>query len=99
MGLSLDRGRLRHGRAARRHGGGQHRDDAPLRGRLLPRWQAARREGRRDVAHRAIRSTRIPRAEMADDRMIEAQPYVTDDATGDGWRLMLGDSCERLAEL
>lgn len=31
--------------------------------------------------------------------MIEAQPYVTDDATGDGWRLMLGDSCERLAEL
>lgn len=25
--------------------------------------------------------------------------YVTDDATGDGWRLMLGDSCERLAEL
>jgi DNA modification methylase len=28
-----------------------------------------------------------------------AQPYVTDDATGEGWRLMLGDSCERLAEL
>ena len=25
--------------------------------------------------------------------------YVTDDATGDGWRLMLGDSCERLAEV
>jgi DNA modification methylase len=25
--------------------------------------------------------------------------YVTDDATGPGWRLMLGDSCERLAEL
>lgn len=25
--------------------------------------------------------------------------YVTDDATGDGWRLMLGDSCERLAEI
>lgn len=26
-------------------------------------------------------------------------PYVTDDAEGQGWRLMLGDSCERLAEL
>lgn len=25
--------------------------------------------------------------------------YVTDDAYGSGWRLMLGDSCERLAEL
>ena len=27
------------------------------------------------------------------------QPYVTDDAEGRNWRLMLGDSCERLAEL
>ena len=27
------------------------------------------------------------------------QPYVTDDAEGENWRLMLGDSCERLAEL
>lgn len=26
-------------------------------------------------------------------------PYVTDDARGDGWSLMLGDSCERLAEI
>ncbi len=25
--------------------------------------------------------------------------YVTDDAEGQGWRLMLGDSCERLAEI
>lgn len=25
--------------------------------------------------------------------------YVTDDARGDGWRMMLGDSCERLAEI
>lgn len=25
--------------------------------------------------------------------------YMTDDATGNGWRLMLGDSCERLAEI
>jgi hypothetical protein len=25
--------------------------------------------------------------------------YVTDDATGEGWRLMLGDSCERMAEI
>lgn len=27
------------------------------------------------------------------------QPYITDDAHGSAWRLMLGDSCERLAEL
>lgn len=27
------------------------------------------------------------------------QPYITDDATGSGWHLMLGDSCERLTEL
>ena len=26
-------------------------------------------------------------------------PYVTDDAHGDQWRIMLGDSCERLAEI
>lgn len=26
-------------------------------------------------------------------------PYATDDAYGEGWHLMLGDSCERLAEL
>jgi hypothetical protein len=25
--------------------------------------------------------------------------YITDDARGDGWHLMLGDSCERLAEV
>jgi DNA modification methylase len=30
---------------------------------------------------------------------VTIDPYVTDDAHGDGWRLMLGDSCERLAEL
>lgn len=28
-----------------------------------------------------------------------AEPYLTDDATGQGWRLMLGDACERLTEL
>lgn len=28
-----------------------------------------------------------------------ADAYITDDAHGDGWRLMLGDSCERLTEL
>jgi len=28
-----------------------------------------------------------------------ADMYVTDDAEGDGWRMLLGDSCERLAEL
>ena len=28
-----------------------------------------------------------------------ADPYVTDDARGDNWHLMLGDSCERLAEI
>lgn len=26
-------------------------------------------------------------------------PYITDDQSGTGWRLMLGDSCERLAEV
>ena len=31
--------------------------------------------------------------------MTEHQPYVTDDAEGLRWKLMLGDSCERLAEL
>ncbi len=28
-----------------------------------------------------------------------SQPYITDDAHGDGFHLMLGDSCERLAEI
>ena len=28
-----------------------------------------------------------------------AQPYITDDAAGDNWRIMLGDSCERMAEI
>ena len=31
--------------------------------------------------------------------MTAVQPYVTDDAEGEHWKLMLGDSCERLAEL
>lgn len=31
--------------------------------------------------------------------MLDAQPYVTDDAHGETWHLMLGDSCERLAEI
>lgn len=31
--------------------------------------------------------------------MNNAAPYITDDASGDGWRIMLGDSCERLAEI
>lgn len=30
---------------------------------------------------------------------IGTDAYITDDATGTDWRLMLGDSCERLAEL
>lgn len=30
---------------------------------------------------------------------ITDDPYVTDQAEGDGWKLMLGDSCERLAEI
>jgi len=29
----------------------------------------------------------------------QADMYVTDDASGDGWRLMLGESCERMAEI
>lgn len=31
--------------------------------------------------------------------MTDAYPYITDDAGGPGWRLMLGDSCERLGEI
>lgn len=31
--------------------------------------------------------------------MTDEYPYITDDAEGIGWRLMLGDSCERLAEI
>ena len=31
--------------------------------------------------------------------MIEQEQYITDEATGPGWRLLLGDSCERLTEL
>jgi len=30
---------------------------------------------------------------------ITDDPYVTDEAEGEGWRLLLGDSCERLAEI
>jgi len=29
----------------------------------------------------------------------EPEPYITDDAAGTNWQLMLGDSCERLAEI
>ena len=29
----------------------------------------------------------------------EPETYMTADESGNGWRLMLGDSCERLAEL
>lgn len=28
-----------------------------------------------------------------------AQPYVTDEQNGDQWRILLGDSCERMAEI
>lgn len=31
--------------------------------------------------------------------MTSPQPYVTDQASGKGWKLMLGDSCERLQEI
>lgn len=31
--------------------------------------------------------------------LIDPQPYITDDATGEGWHIMLGDSCERLTEI
>lgn len=31
--------------------------------------------------------------------MSDPQPYVVDDAEGEAWHLMLGDSCERLAEI
>jgi hypothetical protein len=31
--------------------------------------------------------------------MTTAPDYITDDAAGTNWQLMLGDSCERLAEV
>ena len=31
--------------------------------------------------------------------VVEPQPYIVDDASGDMWNLMLGDSCERLADI
>lgn len=31
--------------------------------------------------------------------MTESYPYVVDEAAGEHWRLLLGDSCERLAEI
>lgn len=31
--------------------------------------------------------------------MSNADPYITDDAYGPSWRFMLGDSCERMAEI
>lgn len=36
---------------------------------------------------------------MTDEAIIDPQPYVVDDAHGDDWHMMLGDSCERLAEI
>jgi DNA modification methylase len=36
---------------------------------------------------------------MTDEAIIDHQPYVVDDAHGDAWHMMLGDSCERLAEI
>ena len=31
--------------------------------------------------------------------MSNTAPYATDDARGENWHMMLGDSCERLGEL
>ena len=31
--------------------------------------------------------------------MTNTADYITDDAQGEGWHVMLGDSCERLGEL
>jgi DNA modification methylase len=31
--------------------------------------------------------------------MTDDYPYITDEAEGNGWKIMLGDSCERLAEI
>lgn len=36
---------------------------------------------------------------MTTDTAMPAADYVTDDAEGENWRLMLGDACERLAEI
>jgi hypothetical protein len=34
-----------------------------------------------------------------EDRRVSTDMYLTDDASGENWLLMLGDSCERLAEI
>ena len=36
---------------------------------------------------------------MSTDTIDPAAGYVTDEASGENWRLLLGDSCERLAEI
>lgn len=36
---------------------------------------------------------------MTTDQIPIDDPYVTDDAEGPAWRMLLGDSCERMAEL
>jgi hypothetical protein len=38
-------------------------------------------------------------AQRSMENVLEAQPYVVDDAYGENWHFMLGDSCERLAEI
>ena len=52
--------------------------------------QAAQRDGGADPTH----GNREETASMNND-----DAYITDDAEGEGWRLMLGDSCERLGGL
>jgi len=38
-------------------------------------------------------------AKRIDQQTVTLQPYLEDDAQGECWRLLLGDSCERLAEI
>ena len=65
--------------------GADRREHRPqgTRARLCPRRPRAR-DARRPRGRRMTGNT---------------DAYITDDASGEDWRLMLGDSCERLAEM
>ena len=57
----------------------------------------ARKE--RSVGHRRPGRRNALRPNRNGDRITTDDAYVTDDAHGQTWHLMLGDSCERLAEI
>lgn len=61
---------------------------------VLRKERDAKDAGERMVSHVA----EYEREEIAEGRDSQFH-YLTDDETGEGWRMLLGDSCERLAEV